>query len=127
VPENVLDKTILQEFDYIVFRTYTVTNTIELTATVKKSLAMNVPADKVIVCVTAAYVDDLGVQMGKMTATDGSTQSAITETALWVKTLDSFTKRGMGILRINGDYYNPDIDYRYTREAIEIMNPSSKN
>jgi hypothetical protein len=127
VPENVLDKTILQSFDYIVLRAYTVTSAIELTAMARKSLVQDVPSDNIIVCVTASYVDELGVQMGKMMAADGSTQSAITEAAWWVKDLDSFTKRGLGILRINEDYFNPDIDYRYTREAIEIMNPSSKN
>ena len=126
-PANILDKNFLQAFDYIVLRTFSIQSILELTSAVKSSLVAGVPADRIIVCAAPYFTDEFDVSYGSIKAKDNTTQPAITEMAHWTQTPDSFTKSGLGVYWINYDYYNPDSDYKYTRDAIEIMNPSPKN
>ncbi|MDR2361907.1 MAG: glycoside hydrolase family 18 [Prevotellaceae bacterium] len=126
-PDRLLNKELLADFDYIVFRTQTATNTLALTETVKISLVTDVPANNIIVCASPYSTDTQDTKTGRMTDETGATLPAITAMAWWVTVSDSFTKAGLGVYRINDDYFNPETDYKLTREAIEIMNPSSKN
>ena len=126
-PENVLDQKLLQSFEYIVIRTFTAPSILRLAEMTKASLVEGVPANNIIVCAMPRSTDESDTETGTIIAPDGTIQNAITETAHWVCTPDSFTKAGLGIYRINDDYYNADLDYKLTREAIEIMNPSPKN
>jgi hypothetical protein len=127
VPANIIDKDFLQAFDYIVLRTFSLQSILELTSIVKSSLVTGVPADRIIVCAAPSFTDEFDVSYGSIKTVDNTVQPAITEMAHWTQTPDSFTKSGLGVYWINYDYYNPDTDYKYTREAIEIMNPSPKN
>ncbi|MDR1897386.1 MAG: glycoside hydrolase family 18 [Prevotellaceae bacterium] len=127
-PQNVYNKELLQAFRYIVLRTEKITDMQILTETVQRTLSISgVPSGNLIVCASALSTDNTDTGTGNITAADGTTKNAITEIAHWVKTPDFFTKAGLGIYRINDDYYNAEQDYKFTREAIEIMNPSSKN
>ena len=36
-------------------------------------------------------------------------------------------KNGIGIMNVQYDYFNSSMIYRYTKEAIDMLNPSPKN
>ena len=41
--------------------------------------------------------------------------------------MSEFGKAAVGIMDVQYDYYNSTMIYRYTKEAIETLNPSPKN
>jgi hypothetical protein len=127
-PQNVFNKERLQWFKYLVIRTEKLGDIQILAETVKRTLAVSgVPSGNIIVSVSALAIDkSIDPDTGNMVAADGTTQNAITEAARWLTVPDAFTKAGLGVYRINDDYYNAEQDYKFTREAIEIINPSSK-
>ena len=126
-PDHLMDKEILRNFSYIVIRTNKASSVPDVTETVKNLLIKDVSTDNIVVCTSPYSTDSEDKTTGSIKDKNGVLQPAIVELAHWVKTPDSFTKAGLGILRINDDYYNSDIDYKLTQEAIDIMNPSSKN
>jgi hypothetical protein len=126
-PDHVLDKGILQKFNYILIRTHEEVSVGRVTEIVKTSLVADVPADNILVFTAPYFIDEYDVEWGNITTPEGTTIRAIPEIARWVMTPDSFTKAGMAIYRMNLDYYYPEEDYKYVREAIDIMNPSPKN
>ncbi|MCD8044270.1 MAG: glycoside hydrolase family 18 [Tannerellaceae bacterium] len=126
-PAGIIDKNVLGDFEYIVFRSHNIASIAQLTETVKINLYEGIPADRVIVATTPLSTEDADKKTGTLLGENGTNQNAITEMAYWVTTADSFTKAGLGVYRINDDYYNADLDYKLTREAIEIMNPSPLN
>jgi hypothetical protein len=128
-PQNVLDKSILSNFNHLLIRTQYLGGISDFTLLVKQSLFdPGVPSTNILVGASAIYTDENDYSWGELTGADGSLkQNAIVETAHWVKTVDTFTKAGMAVYRINRDYYNPDQDYKNVRQAIEVMNPSPKN
>jgi hypothetical protein len=127
-PQNVLNKSILLQFNNILFSTGFVTGITDVTLLVKQALLdPAVPSNNILVCASPYYKDENEYEWGSIVGADGSQQSAIVEMALWVKTPDVFTKAGVAVNLINQDYFNPDLDYKNVREAIEIMNPSPKN
>ncbi|MDR1681446.1 MAG: glycoside hydrolase family 18 [Prevotellaceae bacterium] len=128
LPQNVYDKSLLPAFDYIVLRTEKLDNIYSITEAAKRSVSLpGIPSGNIIVCASALSTDKTDLITGTIVDAAGSAQNAIIEIAHWVKTPDTFTKAGLGIYRINDDYYNAETDYKFTREAIEILNPSSKN
>lgn len=127
-PQNVLDKSILLNFDYFLIRTQYSESIREVTLLTRELLEYtDVPSHNILVGAYADYVDEDANSWGMIYGADGSEQSAVVETAYWVKVPDAFTKSGMAVYMINRDYYNPDLDYKHVREAIEIMNPSPIN
>jgi hypothetical protein len=122
-PENVLDKSLLNQFDYIIIQTSSAVDIRGLDVLVAASLQPGVPGDRIMVLALPFSLDPSDTKTGVF----GDASCAITGMAAWLKTPASFTKAGLAICRINDDYYNPETDYKYTREAIEIMNPSPKN
>ena len=52
---------------------------------------------------------------------------AIGALAEWLLLPAEFGKAGLGIMDVQYDYYNSAMIYRYTKEAIETLNPSPKN
>ncbi|MDR1417101.1 MAG: glycoside hydrolase family 18 [Prevotellaceae bacterium] len=128
-PQNVFNKEVLQRFGYIVIRTEKIGDVQMLTETVQRAISVSgVPSGNIIVSVSAFSTDKSDIATGYIVDANGVTQAAIIEMAHWVTTPapNNFTKAGLGIYRINDDYYNAELDYKYTREAIEIINPSSK-
>lgn len=127
-PQNVIDKSILLNFNYFLIRTQYLKSIYETTVLTRELLEYtDVPSNNILVGACADNVDKDGNEWGSVYGTDGSRQNAIVETAYWVKTADAFTKAGMAVYQINRDYYNPDLDYKHVREAIDIMNPSPIN
>jgi hypothetical protein len=122
-PENVLDKTLLGQFEYIIVQTLSAVDIRGLDVIVGSSLQPGVPGDKVMVTAKPFSLDPTDIKTGVF----ADASCAITGMAAWLKTPASFNKAGLVIYRINDDYYNPETDYKFTREAIEIMNPSPKN
>jgi hypothetical protein len=126
-PDYVLNKELLADFDYIVFRTQEITDMRELNQTVKQSLIPGVPTDNIIVRASPSSLDASDTKTGYIADGQGNTLTAITALAYWVTEPEAFTKAGLGVYRINDDYFNAELDYKYVREAIDIMNPSPKN
>ena len=127
-PQNVLDKSILLKFDHFLFRTQYSGGITDFTTLVKQALLdPDVPSYNILVGAFPIYMDKNDYSWGEIVGADGSKQNAIIETAYWVKTADTFTKAGMAVYLINKDYFNPDLDYKNVREAVEIMNPSPEN
>jgi hypothetical protein len=122
-PENVLDKSKLEQFDFIILKTFDAVDMRGLDVIAATSLRDEVPADRIMVSALPFSLDPTDLKTGAFS--DAS--CAIVGMAQWLKTPGYFTKSGLAIYRINDDYYNPETDYKYTREAIEIMNPSPKN
>lgn len=122
-PENVMDKALLEQFDYIILKTFDAVDMRGLDLMAATSLRDKVPADRIIVSALPFSLDPADMKTGVFS--DAS--CAIIGMAQWLKTPGYFTKSGLAIYRINDDYYSSETDYKYTREAIEIMNPSPKN
>ena len=126
-PQYLIDKTILSSCRYIILRSTDVAAANDLTYSVRMTMANGVPADRFIVSVSTFSLDEADVKTGYFTDDEGNSVSAITGSAYWVATPESdFTKAGLGICNIQNDYYNTSLIYKYTREAIGIMNPSPK-
>jgi hypothetical protein len=121
-PENVLDKSKLTQFDYIILKTFSAVDKRGLDVIVATSLQDGVPADRILVATTPLSLDPDDTKTGVFADAD----CAIVGLAEWLKTPGVCTKLGLAVYRINDDYYNPETDYKYTRDAIEILNPSPK-
>lgn len=128
-PQGVLDKSVLMNFNHILISTQYLGGVSDFTLLVKQSLFdPDVPSNSILVGASPKYTDENEYSWGEITGADGSLkQNAIIETAYWVKMPDTFTKAGMVVYLINKDYYNPDLDYKHVRAAIEVMNPSPIN
>jgi uncharacterized protein (UPF0333 family) len=122
-PENVLDKSLLNQFDYIIVQTLSAVDIRGLDVIISTSLQPGVPGDRIMVAALPFSLDPSDTKTGVF----ADASCAITGVAAWLKTPGLVTKAGLAIYRINDDYHNPEIDYKYTREAIEIINPSPKN
>jgi hypothetical protein len=121
-PEHIIDRSKLEVFDYIVLETQTAVDMGTIDVLVAGSLQAGVPMDRIVISAMARSLEPTDTRTGMFA--DGST--AIVSSARWMKTPGTFTKAGLAIYRINDDYYNPERDYKNTREAIEIMNPSAQ-
>lgn len=124
-PHDVLDKSILQECKYIVLHTSTVLSTSGLSAAIIQAQREGVPNDRFIISVSPYSLDESDTQTGTIIDKTGNSVRAITEAAYWVATPDAaINKSGLGIYNIQNDFYNKELVYKYTREAISIINPS---
>ncbi len=122
-PQFVTDTDVLGLFSYIVINTHgSHTCVQDVDFEVLKSLTPGVPPDRIVVTAIPFKLhiedEDRGVF--------GGDKSAITEIAYWMSATGTYRKAGLGIYRINDDYYNAVEEYMYVRAAIDIMNPSAK-
>lgn len=123
-PQFVTDVTVFGMFGYIVIPTHSGPLCVEdVDLEVRKSLSAGVPTDRIVVTAMPLKLksedDNRGLFIGD--------KSAITETAYWMSAAGPYRKAGLGVYRINDDYYNAVQEYMYVRAAINIMNPSAKN
>ena len=97
----------------------------------------------VIRCLDAASVYDFGTRArymcsissipastdntGYLSDASGASVRAIGALAEWLLLPAEFGKAGLGIMDVQYDYYNSSMIYRYTKEAIDMLNPSPKN
>ncbi len=123
-PQNLLDKTILNACKHIIlFGTIDATNSGKLDYEILSALTNGVPIDRFIVGAKTHSLDQADVKTGYWA--DGS--RAVVSSALWAAaTYSGYTVAGLAVYDISNDYYNTKQVYQYTRQAINIMNPSLK-
>lgn len=124
MPQNLVDKTILNSCEHIIIPTTDATNSSILDYNVALAIVDGVPADRFIITAETASLNTSDTEAGYWI--DGS--RAITSSASWVSgTYSDFTIAGLGIKNVNNDYYNVVLSYEYTKKAIDILNPSLKS
>lgn len=72
---------------------------------------------------TPASTDTTGYLLDE----SGASVRALGALAEWMLRPEEFGKAAVGIMDVQYDYYNSTMIYRYTKEAIETLNPSPKN
>lgn len=123
-PQNLIDKTILEKCQIILLPALTLKNQYELTYSVALAKVEGVPTDRLGIKVSSISLDESDNKTGYFA--DGS--RIIPIAAQWVNSAhDGYTIKGLGIVNINTDYYNPSLVYKYSRQAINTLNPSLKN
>lgn len=128
-PAWLADKSLLERCRYIVLHQTRATTAYALSRAVRMSLREGVPTDRFIVGVAPVPPDANDPTTGRFADADGNlTLRALTEAAVWVTAPEAgYTKAGLGIYDIQNDFYNTSLIYKYTREAIDILNPAPKN
>ncbi len=115
---NILNKELVQQFEHIIVPTQYLTSTASLSFELRKSLVEGVPADRFVTAVLTTSLDKSDTKTGYF-----GSQRALTETAYWISTPESgLQKAGIAIFDVQNDFYNTTLLYKYTREAIAIMN-----
>lgn len=128
IPFNVsADIAVWDKCDFIIIDAIAALNADELSYNVRMALTEAVRNNNIIIGVTAKSVTNEKDTKGLWTAMDGSGQQvrAIVGAADWtVSHVEDFNKAGICIGNVRHDYFNILKTYKYTREAISIMNPS---
>ena len=126
-PSYIYDKSFLSDCNFILVPTRAAKQQEDLTIFVRKAITSGVPSDRFLVNTETYSLNPHDQSTGYMFDKSGNKVSALIETAYWTATPDSwFTKAGIAIQELQRDYYSPDKEYRFTREAINIMNPNSQ-
>ena len=124
-PQNLLDKSFLPSCKYLIISCADAGNTSKLSYNIYSANVEGVPNDRFIVGVETTSLDPSDVKTGYWA--DGETR-AIEGTSIWVAAeYADFTVAGMGIYNVSNDYFSTGRVYQYTRDAIDIINPSLKN
>lgn len=130
-PQNLIDKSLVADCDYLIIPVLDAASKDDLTRTVRQSLVPGVPADRFLVGVTIAPSDDPSGKRGWFNGfeADGKTRlSAAKGAAEWAIPDDSsFGRRGISISNAREDYFNVTKNFKNIREAVDIMNPAPKN
>ena len=122
-PQNVVDKTQLESFDYIIIPCIDATNESQLMYNVLTSLTEGVPTDNLVISGTMTSLDPTDNKTGIWS--DGGL--AIKAIANWANaTYADFSIAGVSIELVNNDYFNAKKDYLNVREVVDILNPSIK-
>ncbi len=130
-PQNLIDKTILEDCDYIIIPLLSATSGDQLSYGVLMAAAEGVPTDRFIVGVKTVSPTDESDERGYFAGLDADGKSRLRATkgaAQWVVApAAGYTKAGIAIDEAHNDYYNITLVYKNIREAISIMNPAPKN
>ncbi len=126
-PHNLGDKNVLNKAKYIIVNTLQATSKNDLTRLVLLALQPQVPIHKMMVSVSLTSLDENDKITGFFYGQEGTlTASAVRSAAEWVgESQPDFSKIGLAITKTRNDYYNVSNVYSKTKEAIQIMNPSS--
>lgn len=84
------------------------------------------PSDRFLWLVSAVPPSATGAT-GYLADAAGVSVRAVGALAEWLLRPEDIGKAGLGIMNVQYDYYNSAMIYRYTKEAIETLNPSPKN
>ncbi len=115
---NILNKDIVALFEHIIVPTHYAASTVAIAQEIRKSVAEGAPADRFVAMVMTTSLDKSDIKTGYF-----GSDRALTMTAYWVATPEvGYTKAGVAIYNVQNDFYNPLLIYKYTREAISIMN-----
>lgn len=121
-PTTLLDKSPLLRAEYILIETADVQSVEGLTFRVASAMGSGIPSGRFVVTVSTVVADDpqAGGYYGR--------EMALPLAARWVaQPSGEFTRAGLLIRDIQRDFYNASLIYKYTREAIDTINPSPKN
>ncbi|CCY93526.1 putative lipoprotein [Bacteroides sp. CAG:1076] len=123
-PQNLTDKTILNDCEHIILDIDKVTDTNQLLLIVKSALTEGVPTDNIVIAVSTTGADT----SDKKTGYWDTDVRALSEVAYWVAAgypeTDGFTRAGIAIYNVQNDYYATGGTYTYVKEAINILNPA---
>lgn len=123
-PQNLVDKSILNDCNHIILDIDKVADTNQLLLAVQNALVENVPTDNIVIAVSTTAAD----ASDKKTGYWDTDVRALGEVAYWVTesypASDGFVKAGIAIYNVQNDYYATGGAYTYVKEAINIMNPA---
>jgi hypothetical protein len=123
-PQNLLDKSILEECAYIIIPCSDAGNESKIDYNILSAQEEGVPRDRFVISVEMPSLDKTDTKTGIWA--DGVTP-AVSGAARRVAVNDEHQKIvGLGIRNVNNDYYHIARIYPLTRDAINSMNPSPK-
>lgn len=126
-PQNLTDKSILSEARFIVIRTEGMTYETSIDYEVMLSIEEGVPTDRFVISAQPRSLDPADDKTGFICNDENRWVPFLPLAADWVNKHDPrFTKAGLGIYKIQNDYYYKSQSYYNTREAIARINPSPK-
>lgn len=112
---SVISQGIRDRFDYYLISMDGATQTYDIQLELNLAMAF-VDAEKILFCV---------IPTADMPDTHGYTRNAAASAAYYAK--DSSPQLGgIAINNVSADYYDPDIIYKRTRGAIQLLNPAAK-
>lgn len=113
--------------DFLVIRCLDATSVYDFGIRARRMCGVaGLPTDRFVWLVSAvppAATDTTGLLLDA----SGASVRALGALAEWMLSEEEFGKAGLGIMDVQYDYYNSAMIYRYTKEAIETLNPSPKN
>lgn len=126
-PQNLTDKSILAETAFIVIRTEGVAYESSLDYEVMLCMEEGVPTDRFVISAQPKSLDVADTKTGFICNDENEWVPFLPVAAEWVASRDSrFAKVGLGIYKIQNDYYYKSQSYINTRVAIGMINPSPK-
>lgn len=121
-PANLVDQSFLDKCAYIVLRTQNMASIGKLEVYAIGASA-GLANHKFIVCAQTLSLDPNLIHIGMYPS-----GRAVAELAYWVATPDKrIVKAGMGIYNVQNDFFDKQLTYRRTREAISVINKSYPN
>ena len=127
-PQNLVDKSVLEQTSYIVLREFAATSGDAFDFAMRMAGVDGVPTDRYILAVSAIPLDPNDKNTGRFVdSSNKPTIPAITGAADWIASYYGKPRLGLGIYNVQYDFYNTKQIYQYTREAISTMNPAPKN
>ena len=120
-PQNVIDKQILSDCEFIIISAHSAKNYDEMSYLVMMSYMDDIPADRYVMGVSTPYVNAAGIATGEF----GDGTLSVIGAARWaILPVSGYVKAGISIDAIQQDYFNVTFVYPNAREAINIMNPT---
>lgn len=124
-PQNLTDKSVLEDCDWLVVRCLTAATVYDFGTLARRMCDTGVPTDRFVWLVSA--VKPASTDSGYVTDASGASVRAVGALAEWMLLPGEVDKNGIGIMNVQYDYFNSSMIYRYTKEAIDMLNPSPKN
>ena len=113
--------------DYLVVRCLDAESVYDFGVRARRMCAVEgIPSDRFLWLVSAVPPSATGAT-GYLADAAGVSVRAVGALAEWLLRPEDIGKAGLGIMNVQYDYYNSAMIYRYTKEAIETLNPSPKN
>lgn len=124
-PQNLTDKSVLAACDRLVVRCLGASTLYDFGTLALRLCDDGVPADRFLWLVSA--VKPASADFGYVTDASGASVRAVGALAGWMLQPGELAKTAIGIYNVQYDYYNSSMIYRYTKQAIDMLNPSPKN
>lgn len=127
-PQNLVDRSFLEQSSYIVLREFLATSGDTFDYAMRMAAVSGVPTDRFILAVSSISLDPNDKKTGRFVdSLNRPTIPAISALGDWIASQYGKPRIGLGIYNVQYDFYNTKQIYKYTREAISIMNPGPKN